>query len=96
MASSRGVTVATVTKPRVERTRPTELVEWTLSGRIRIPRFQRPFRWEKDDIRQLFDSIFRGYPIGNLLMWRRPAPKTSRSTSGDWWPSWSWGIWTHT
>jgi hypothetical protein len=22
----------------------------------------------KDDIRHLFDSIFRGYPIGNLLM----------------------------
>lgn len=65
--------MATVTKPKVERTRPGELVDWTLSGRIRIPRFQRPFRWEKEDIRQLFDSIFRGYPIGNLLMWRRPA-----------------------
>lgn len=65
--------MATVTKPKVERTRPTELVEWTLAGRIRIPRFQRPFRWEREDVRQLFDSIFRGYPIGNLLMWRRPA-----------------------
>jgi hypothetical protein len=65
--------MAAVTKPKVDRTRPTELVEWALTGRIRIPRFQRPFRWEKDDIRQLFDSIFRGYPIGNLLMWRRPA-----------------------
>ena len=65
--------MAAVTKPRVDRTRPTELVEWALTGRIRIPHFQRPFRWEKDDIRQLFDSIFRGYPIGALLMWRRPA-----------------------
>lgn len=65
--------MATVTKPKVERTRPAELVDWALTGRIRIPRFQRPFRWERDDIRQLFDSIFRGYPVGNLLMWRRPA-----------------------
>lgn len=65
--------MAAVTKPKVERTRPTELVDWALSGRIRIPRFQRPFRWEKDDVLQLFDSIFRGYPVGNLLMWRRPA-----------------------
>lgn len=65
--------MATVTKPRVERTRPTELVASALNGHIRIPRFQRPFRWEKGDILQLFDSIFRGYPIGDLVMWRRPA-----------------------
>ena len=65
--------MAAVAKPGVERTRPAELVDWALTGRIRIPRFQRPFRWERDDIRQLFHSIFRGYPIGNLLMWRRPA-----------------------
>lgn len=69
--------MAAVTKPKVERTRPGELVAWTLTGRIRIPRFQRPFRWEKDDVLQLFDSVFRGYPVGNLLMWRRPATAAS-------------------
>lgn len=68
--------MAAVTKPKVERTRPTELVRLALDGAIRIPRFQRAFRWERDDVRQLFDSIYRGYPIGNLLMWRRPAPPT--------------------
>jgi hypothetical protein len=25
----------------------------------------------------LFDSIWRGFPIGNLLLWRRPAPAAS-------------------
>lgn len=47
------------------------------SGRIRIPEFQRPFRWGKSDVVRLFDSIYRGYPVGNLLMWQRPAPAAS-------------------
>ena len=66
--------MAKVTKPRVERTRPGELVALAHMGRIRIPRFQRSFRWQTTDVVRLFDSLLRGYPIGNLLMWRRPAP----------------------
>ncbi|MFJ6214757.1 DUF262 domain-containing protein [Streptomyces sp. NPDC092296] len=66
--------MAPITQPRVSRARPTELVAQALSGEIRIPRFQRPFRWDAQDAVRLFDSILRGYPIGNLLMWRRPAP----------------------
>ncbi|GAA4011295.1 hypothetical protein GCM10022384_65460 [Streptomyces marokkonensis] len=66
--------MAGVTKPKVGRVAPLELVEWALSGRIRIPRFQRSYRWEASDSERLFDSILRGYPIGNLLMWRKPAP----------------------
>jgi hypothetical protein len=73
MAAPKGGAMAAVTKPRVETTRPSELVRLALDGVIRIPPFQRSFRWEKDDVLKLFDSIFRGYPIGNLLMWRRPA-----------------------
>jgi len=26
-------------------------------------------------VSRLFDSIVKGYPIGNLLLWTRPAPK---------------------
>jgi hypothetical protein len=74
MAASKGGEMAAVTKPKVETTQPSELVRFTLNGVIRVPRFQRSFRWEKSDVLNLFDSIFRGYPIGNLLMWRRPAP----------------------
>ncbi|MBT3166113.1 DUF262 domain-containing protein [Streptomyces sp. Vc74B-19] len=66
--------MAGVTKPKVGRIEPLELVEAALSGRIRIPRFQRSYRWEASDSERLFDSILRGYPIGNLLMWRKPAP----------------------
>ncbi|MEU0472900.1 DUF262 domain-containing protein [Streptomyces olivaceus] len=66
--------MAGVTKPKVGRVAPPDLVEWARSGRIRIPRFQRSYRWDATDSERLFDSILRGYPIGNLLMWRKPAP----------------------
>ncbi len=51
-----------------------DLVAEALKGRIRIPEFQRPLRWQWEDVRRLFDSIVKGYPIGNLLLWKRPAP----------------------
>lgn len=42
-------------------------------GRIRVPPFQRGLRWEDSDRLDLFDSIYRGFPIGTLLFWKRPA-----------------------
>jgi hypothetical protein len=62
--------------------RPPDLIERVGRGQIRIPRFQRPFRWEPRDVEQLFDSILRGYPIGNLLMWERPAPAEDIEIAG--------------
>lgn len=43
-------------------------------GLIRVPHFQRDFRWALDDVRKLFDSMLKGYPIGSLLLWTRQAP----------------------
>jgi len=41
---------------------------------LRVPKFQRPFVWDEEDVRRLFDSIWRGFPIGTLLLWSRSAP----------------------
>lgn len=35
-----------------------------------LPAIQRDFVWSKEQIIKLFDSVFRGYPIGSLLLWR--------------------------
>ena len=43
------------------------------AGRLRVPQFQRSFRWEKQDVLNLIDSVLRGYPIGSLLLWKREA-----------------------
>lgn len=46
-------------------------------GRIRLPEFQRSFRWEAADVLKLFDSILRGYPFGSFLLWKRDAPEAT-------------------
>lgn len=49
------------------------LVQKVLAGEVRLPSFQRPLRWRAEDVVTLFDSIWRGYPVGSLLFWKRPA-----------------------
>ena len=51
-----------------------DLVANILSGGVRIPDFQRGFRWQWEDVRLLIDSIIRGYPIGSVLLWQKAAP----------------------
>ncbi|WP_328423922.1 DUF262 domain-containing protein [Micromonospora sp. NBC_00389] len=35
-----------------------------------LPAIQREFVWNPDQIRRLFDSLMRGYPIGSFLLWK--------------------------
>ncbi len=42
-------------------------------GHVRIPPFQRPLRWKSPQVLALFDSLYRGYPIGSLLVFKRAA-----------------------
>ena len=63
------------TRPTATTLNVERLARWAWDGRIRIPHFQRPLRWQRDDVIKLFDSIVRGYPVGSLLLWHRPAPK---------------------
>jgi hypothetical protein len=51
-----------------------ELIDFARQGKLRIPPFQRRFRWYGRDIERLFDSIRKGYPIGSVLLWERMAP----------------------
>lgn len=38
-------------------------------GNIKIPVFQRQYIWSDEQIISLLDSIYRGYPVGSLLLW---------------------------
>lgn len=64
----------TLDRPRIEYRTPVDLARELERGLLRIPPFQRGFKWESTDVIALFDSLLRGFPIGNLLLWRRPAP----------------------
>ena len=39
------------------------------SGRLALPKFQRGYVWNGDDVRKLMDSLYRHHPIGSLLVW---------------------------
>ncbi|MFF9115015.1 DUF262 domain-containing protein [Streptomyces massasporeus] len=45
-------------------------VENLLRGSVVIPSIQRDFVWMRPDVRDLFDSLYRGYPVGALLLWK--------------------------
>ena len=38
-------------------------------GEIGLPDIQRPFVWKNSKVRDLFDSMYRGYPVGYFLFW---------------------------
>ncbi len=51
------------------------LLTWVKSGEIAIPEIQRPFVWDATKVRNLLDSLFQGYPVGYLIVWRNPTVK---------------------
>ncbi len=46
-----------------------KLIEDIDLGEIGLPDIQRPFVWGTTKVRDLLDSMYRGYPIGYLLFW---------------------------
>lgn len=63
------------------------LVEQIDSGELSLPDLQRPFVWKRSKVRDLFDSLYHGYPAGYFLLWATPSPvdnhpvATSQGTS---------------
>lgn len=39
------------------------------SGYIALPKFQRGYVWNRDQVRALMDSLYRKHPVGSLLVW---------------------------
>jgi hypothetical protein len=51
------------------------------AGTVLLPEFQRGYVWNRDQVRGLMRSLYRGYPVGGLLLWET-APEAS-SVRGD-------------
>jgi hypothetical protein len=56
-----------------------KLVEDISMGEIGLPDIQRPFVWPMTKVRDLFDSMYRGFPIGYLLFWENGCSDTHRT-----------------
>jgi hypothetical protein len=64
------------TAARAEAMSVEDVIQLASEGRLRMPGFQRAFRWDAKDRRNLLDSIYRGYPVGTLLLWKNPPDAT--------------------
>lgn len=47
-----------------------QILNWERSGEIAIPEIQRPFVWSRTQVRDLLDSLYRGYPVGYIISWK--------------------------
>ncbi len=45
-----------------------EYLDWTTSGRIQLPDFQRGYKWEDERIRSLLVSVLQGHPLGVVML----------------------------
>ena len=48
------------------------ILNWVTADQMAIPEIQRPFVWRKTKIRNLIDSLYKGYPVGYLIAWSNP------------------------
>lgn len=52
------------------------------NGRIGLPDLQRPFVWKDAKVRDLLDSMLKGYPIGYIMLWSSPDDYQSTTRIG--------------
>jgi len=59
------------------------IFSWIKSKEIAIPEIQRPFVWSSTQVRDLIDSLYRGYPIGYLITWKNPNIKLKNGRTSE-------------
>ena len=55
-----------------------QLVDMIERGELRLPEMQRSFVWTATRVRDLLDSLYRGYPSGTILIWETDQEQPSR------------------
>ena len=57
-----------------------QILSYIKSGEIAIPEIQRPFVWKPRQVRDLIDSLYKGYPTGYLIISQSPDMKLKDGT----------------
>jgi len=60
-----------------------ELVGMIERGELRLPEMQRRFVWRSTRVRDLLDSLYRGYPSGAILLWETDEPVPQQEFAVD-------------
>lgn len=56
------------------------ILSFIKNGEIAIPEIQRPFVWDGAKVRDLIDSLYKGYPVGYIITWKNPDVKLKDGT----------------
>ncbi|WP_404372271.1 DUF262 domain-containing protein [Kytococcus sedentarius] len=67
-------------KYKVTQTAIAQLLEDVRRDQIAIPELQRPFVWKSTQVRDLLDSLYKGYPVGYLITWQSVGAKLKGGT----------------
>jgi hypothetical protein len=59
------------------------LIQHVDLGFLGLPEIQREFVWPNTKVRDLLDSMYRGFPVGYLLLWENGAEETHRTIGSD-------------
>ncbi|MDB4542670.1 DUF262 domain-containing protein [bacterium] len=59
------------------------LISYIQHGQIALPDIQRPFVWSNAKVRDLFDSMYKGFPVGYLLLWSTGADVGAKQIGTD-------------
>ena len=67
----------------VDHTNVGTLLHWIEEDKIGLPEMQRPFVWKSVQVRDLIDSLYRGYPIGFIVTWQNPDAALKNGSKGQ-------------
>lgn len=59
------------------------LLGYVTDGTIAIPEIQRPFVWDTKKVRDLVDSLYKGYPVGYIITWKSANIKLKDGSSSE-------------
>lgn len=52
-------------------------------GKLGLPDLQRPFVWKDNKVRDLLDSMIKGFPVGYVMLWSAPEDYENTNNIGD-------------
>lgn len=59
------------------------LIDDIKNGDLALPELQRPFVWGNNRVRDLFDSMYQGYPIGYFLFWENDSGEKTNKIGNE-------------
>lgn len=60
-----------------------QLISFIESKHVAVPEFQRGFVWKTGQVKKLFDSLIKQYPVGSFILWETNKHIDARTLDGE-------------